>query len=180
MNTLNNINALIDVDPEKAKQTVIELSRMMRYVLGEGYSDAVPLSRELDFMRYYVSLMSIRYTDNVDIQTTVDCEDTSVLVPPLLFATFVENAFKHGVSYRSPSFIHISLRTAGGRLAFTCYNSVPDKPKPKRNGIGLENLRKRLELIYDKDFDLDINNSGGTFSVLLTIPVSHDKMYSNG
>lgn len=180
MNTLNNIHALIDIDTEKAKSTVIELSRMMRYALYDGGEKAVSLKKEIDFLNHYITLMRLRYTDNVDIKLDFSGATEDAMVPPLLLVTFVENAFKHGVSYRSASYIHISVSTGNGLLTFRCKNSVPQKPHNAKHGIGLENVRKRLRLIYNTGFELLINNTGGTFSVLLTIPTSHDKMYSNG
>lgn len=180
MNTLNNIHALIDIDPEKAKSTVIELSRMMRYALYDGGEKAVSLKKEIDFLNHYIALMRLRYTDNVDIKTDFSRATDDAMVPPLLLVTFVENAFKHGVSYRTASYIHISVSTDNGLLTFRCKNSVPQKPQTSKPGIGLENVRKRLRLIYNTGFELLITNMEGTFSVLLTIPTSHDKMYSNG
>lgn len=180
MNTLNNIYALIDIDKEKAKNTVIELSRMMRFALYDGGAEAVPLQKELDFLNHYITLMRLRYTDNVDIKTNFNCAAEGIMVPPLLLVTFVENAFKHGVSYRSASYIHISVSTDKDKLTFSCRNSVPHKPISKHTGIGLENVKKRLRLIYRQGFELIINRTKDTFSVLLTIPTSHDKMYSNG
>lgn len=174
MNTLNNIHALIDIDPEKAKNTVIELSRMMRYALYEGGAEAVPLQKELDFLTHYITLMRLRYIDNVDIQTDFSDATDDAKVPPLLLVTFVENAFKHGISYRSASYIHINVKTEDGRLIFKCVNSVPEKRTAHKPGIGLENVRKRLRLIYNTGFELIINNNGTAFSVLLTIPISHD------
>jgi len=180
MNTLNNIHALIDIEPEKAKTTVIELSRMMRYVLYEGSASGVPVSKELDFLTHYLAIMRLRYIDKVKIKADFGPVEEKAVMPPLLLVTFVENAFKHGISYRSRSFVNISVRSEGGMLTFRCQNSVPEKPRSGRRGIGLENVRKRLQLTYGDDHTLEITNSGGTFNVLLQIPTSHDKMYRNG
>ena len=100
MNTLNNIHALVDIDPEKAKSTILELSKMMRFVLYEGNKTVVPLEREISFLQNYITLMKLRYTDKVRIQVDVAQTLPNKDVPPLIFITFVENAFKHGVSYR--------------------------------------------------------------------------------
>ena len=106
MNTLNNIHALVDIDPEKAKGTILELSKMMRFVLYEGNKQGVPLSREFDFIRNYITLMRLRFTDKVSISVDLPTEAPDCLIPPLMLITFIENAFKHGISYKHDTFIH--------------------------------------------------------------------------
>lgn len=170
MNTLNNIHALIDIDPEKAKNTVIELSRMMRYALYDTKEKAVPVAKEIDFLNHYITLMRLRYTDKVDVKTDFTAAKDEAMVPPLLLVTFVENAFKHGVSYREESFIHVSMTTDLGFLTFKCLNSRHKEQNNKPHGIGLDNVKKRLALIYGDDFNLIIKPEESTFSVLLTIP----------
>ena len=111
MNTLNNIHAMIDIDPEAAKGIVIELSKMMRYVLYDSEQDSISLDKEIQFLQHYIQLMRLRYSDSVEI--VVDVPENSPLqvkIPPLIFIVFVENAFKHGISYNSRSYIHTSLR----------------------------------------------------------------------
>lgn len=180
MNTLNNIHALIDIDPEKAKTTVIELSRMMRYVLYESDASGVSVNKEIDFLNHYLAIMRLRYIDKVKINTDFSTVEEQAVMPPLLLVTFVENAFKHGISYRSRSFINISVSSENGLLTFKCQNSVPEQQRNGKPGIGLENVKKRLQLTYGDDYTLKITNSGETFCVLLQIPTSYDKMYRNG
>ena len=117
MNTLNNIHALVDIDPEKAKDTILELSKMMRFVLYEGNKAGVPLNREIDFLQNYIILMKLRYTDKVKIKVETPATLPNKEVPPLMFITFVENAFKHGVSYQQESFIDISIKETGRQAA---------------------------------------------------------------
>ena len=110
MNTLNNIHALIDIDTEYAKSAVIELSKMMRYVLYESGSETISLKKDIQFIENYIELMRIRYDSSIDI--CLDYPATipnKVAIPPLLLIVFVENAFKHGVSYNHASFIHIRI-----------------------------------------------------------------------
>ena len=114
MNTLNNIHALVDIDPEKAKDTILELSKMMRFVLYEGDKKGVPLSREFDFIRHYIHLMKLRYTDKVRITVNLPQEVPDRQIPPLMLITFIENAFKHGISYQHDSFIDILIDIRGG------------------------------------------------------------------
>ena len=171
MNTLNNIHALVDIDPEKAKQTILELSKMMRFVLYEGNKKGVPLDREISFLQNYVTLMKLRYTDKVRI--TVELPDTlpNKEVPPLMFITFVENAFKHGVSYRHDSFIGIKVATSDTHLTFTCANSRIPKEEDKHGGVGLANVQQRLNLIYGQRYTLNIQDEPEKYTVILTIPL---------
>lgn len=92
MNTLNNIHALVDIDPEKAKDTILELSKMMRFVLYEGDKKGVPITREFDFIRNYVTLMKLRYTDKVEVKVELPAEVPDYELPPLMLITFIENA----------------------------------------------------------------------------------------
>ncbi len=175
MNTLNNIHALVDIDPEKAKETILELSKMMRFVLYEGNKKGVPLDREIAFLQNYVTLMRLRYTDKVRITVDIPATLPHKEVPPLMFITFVENAFKHGVSYRQASFISIQLKTeespVTSSLTFTCSNSKIPKEEDKHGGVGLANVKQRLDLIYGKDYTLDIKDEAETYTVNLTIPL---------
>ena len=172
MNTLNNIHALIDIDPSKAQETVLELSKMMRYVLYEGDRQGVPLTKEVAFIRTYVKLMQLRYTDKVRIQLDLPTEVPERQIPPLILITFIENAFKHGVSYQHESFIEIKMAVEGQRLRFECRNSKADKPNEEKGGVGLANVRKRLDLLYEQNYTLSIHDDADSYTVELNIPLS--------
>lgn len=175
MNTLNNIHALIDIDTEYAKTAIIDLSKMMRYVLYESEHQAISLQSDIQFIRNYIDLMRIRYSNTIDIsfeypETTPD----RISIPPLLFIVFVENAFKHGVSYKRPSFIRIQLSYTDEKVVCVVSNSRHDHPQPGHRGIGLENVRKRLNLIYENNYTLIIDESNPEiYTIKLTIPISH-------
>ena len=179
MNTLNNIHALVDIDPEKAKDTIVELSKMMRFVLYEGNKQGVPLSREMDFIRHYVTLMQLRYTDKVRIDIDLPTEVPDRQVPPLILITFIENAFKHGVSYQHNSFIEAKVLVEHDKLHFSCRNSVAETTKrtsdqtttSQQGGVGLANVRKRLNLLYGNRFSLTIHNDANVYSVELSLPL---------
>ena len=172
MNTLNNIHALVDMDAGKAKRTIVELSKLMRYVLYEASNKTILLSREVQFLKNYIALMSLRYTNKVSIQMDFPAEVPEVQIPPLLFVSFVENAFKHGVSYRSESFIHVLMQLdEGNRLSFRCSNSNNGSADEQHHGIGLENIRKRLRLLFGNDYTLSITEEEHKFDVLLIIPL---------
>ncbi|MCI6522071.1 MAG: histidine kinase, partial [Parabacteroides sp.] len=170
--TLNNIHALVDINPEQAKETVLELSKMMRYVLYESNKRTVSLWQEIDFLQHYIKLMKLRYTDRLELIVSIHKEELPpAQVPPLLLITFVENAFKHGVSYQEPSFIHITMDVCDGKLRYLVVNSCHKSPEGEAHGIGLENVRKRLQLIYDQQSTLDIQQRADEYQVLLLIPL---------
>lgn len=173
MNTLNNIHALVDIDPERAKTTIVELSKMMRHILYEGSKKLIPLTREVEFLNLYVQLMRLRYTRKVHINVDVPPQLPELKLPPLMLIIFVENAFKHGISYREESFIDIKVRVENKRLLFSCCNSKPTQVQQinEKGGMGLQNVRQRLELLYDDDYTLDINDGEKTYEVKLDIPM---------
>lgn len=172
MNTLNNIHALVDIDTEKAKQTIVELSRLMRYVLYESNNRLISLSKELQFLNHYIELMRIRYTDKVRIDVSFPTDTGEVQVPPLLFVSFVENAFKHGISYQHASFVSVSLQVVEKEVHFLCSNSNYNKSEDQHHGIGLDNIRKRLRLLFGNRYELSIDETADCFNVQLSVPVS--------
>ena len=177
MNTLNNIHALIDFDTDSAKTAVIELSKMMRYVLYDSGREIISLNRDIQFLKNYIELMRIRYTDDVDIRLEYpDNLPEQISIPPLLLIVFVENAFKHGISYNRPSYIHMKIEYADGTVASTFENSRHAGFPERKNspGIGLENVRKRLALIYgEKNYTLEIRERPESYFVKLVIPTLH-------
>ena len=181
MNTLNNIHALVDIDTEAAKQTVIQLSNMMRYVVYDAGENYISLKDDVKFIKNYIELMRIRYTDDVEITFDYPRElEGRVDVPPLIFIVFVENAFKHGVSYNANSYIHINMEYKDGYVLGRFENSINEQSRKSNPGIGLENVRKRLDLIYDTRYSLDIEESSDSYCVTLKIPtLNGDEMHSN-
>ena len=184
MNSLNNIHALIDIDKVKAQKTVVELSKMMRYVLYDKSPMFVPLEKEVQFLGSYIDIMRLRYTDKLEITTDFSTEPNGVYVPSLLFMQFLENAFKHGVTYKKKSRIEVSLAAdeAEGNVVFTCRNTLPDASKTEslrtNSGIGVENARKRLELLFGGKAQLYISNTGEWYNVELKIPIQYDQVYN--
>lgn len=173
MNTLNNIHALIDIDTTEAQGAVIELSKMMRYVLYESGQEHISLEQEMHFVENYVRLMQIRYAEELDIRINYAQEEASkVKIPPLLLIVFVENAFKHGVMSNRRSFIHIDVEITPSReVLCRVVNSLQPAKKDHKVGIGLKNVRKRLELIYGLNYSLQISPEQDAYVVQLKIPV---------
>ena len=179
MNTLNNIHSLVDIDPGKAKESIEEFSKMMRILLYEGESPTIPLAKELDFIEHFISLMRLRYPeDAVRIETLFPENRSGVAVPPLVMASFVENAFKHGVSYSEESFIRVKVEILEEKVVFHCSNSSHPVKGDERHGIGLENIRKRLTLLYGPSYTLSIDEGSGRYDVLMVIPSQPENQIS--
>ncbi len=172
MNTLNNIHSLIDINSEEAKEAIIKLSKMMRYLLYETETEKTTIKKEVEFLESYVNLMKLRFNEKVRITMNIPSVIPDRSLPPLLFTSLIENAFKHGVSYLDESFIAIDLVIGEERLLLAIRNS---KPAAGRNdefsGIGIENTRKRLTLLYGTSYIMDIIDSRDQFTVNLSIPL---------
>ena len=176
MNTLNNIHALVEINPTEAQQSIVELSRLLRYVLYEADKKVVPLRNEVAFIYHYIALMRVRYDDNnVRIHVQMPDPVPEVRIPSLLFITFVENAFKHGISYQRASFIDLSMTvsTDERQLTFVCTNSRHPAATTSagEGGVGLRNVRQRLDLLYADRYQLAISEEAATYDVRLMIPL---------
>ena len=118
------------------------------------------------------------YTDKVDIRTDLPVEAPDKTVPPLMLISFIENAFKHGISYQHPSFVHIKIAISdemsanSQQLIFTCSNSKAENPNGEKGGVGLANVKQRLHLLYDNNYSLKIQNLPDIYNVELTIPLT--------
>lgn len=151
LNTLNNIYALTAFDCEKAQQAIMELSRMLRYMLYENQGDRVSLSKEIEFLKSYISLMRLRLHNKVEVKVDFDVpENEDIPIAPLIFISLIENAFKHGISSTGPSFVHILLKADRHCLHFVCVNSNYPKNETDKapGGIGLKLVAQRLEMSY--------------------------------
>lgn len=177
MNTLNNIHALVDIDPEKAKKSIVELSKLMRHILYDGDTNISPLSDEVQFLQNYIALMKMRFTGMVKVNTDFPAMTSQKGIAPLILAIFAENAFKHGVSYKSPSNIDITLRCHNNEfILFTCKNSKRKdgaREKDLAGGIGLSNVKNRLELIYGDRYHIDIKDNEDSYKVRLLLPLEN-------
>lgn len=171
-NTLNNIYSLISINAEDSQQAVLKLSKLMRYLLYDSESGNISLSREIAFMNNYIDLMKLRMSDKISLKVSFPEEYDDVNIPPLLFIPFIENAFKHGISYRETSFIDIRMLTTKDSISFVCSNSIfnpREDTVSEHPGIGLENVSKRLNLLFPGKHELKINRSGNSFEVVLNI-----------
>lgn len=169
-NTLNTIYALIAISPDKAQNAVHELSRLLRYVLYEN-PDRVTLAREVDFVKNYVALMKLRLGETPVILHT-DCRNSNnVYVPPLIFIAIIENAFKYGNTGNAHDTISITITCDGDTVTCNTLNSYDPsiRQSGSSGGIGLTNLRRRLQLIYGSDASLSTIDNNNTFTVRLSI-----------
>ncbi len=173
-NTLNSIYYLTLQQSERAPSAVQKLSAIMRYVIDEGNHDRVPLEREVAYLNDYIALQKLRFTDNVRIELEVQGDMVGKEIAPLIMVSFVENAFKHGISMEVESPIHIELAVSSDHIRFTVRNrkfgSFADSPP--ESGIGLENTRRRLEIAYPGRHGLEILEDGEGYEVSLTIKTS--------
>jgi two-component sensor histidine kinase len=173
-NTLNNIYSLISINTEDSQNAVLKLSKLMRYLLYESEQRLTNLSNEIDFMNNYIDLMRLRTSNKVSLNVSFPEKTENINLPPLLFIPFIENAFKHGISYREKSFINISMKIDDENLTFNCDNSIGNSKVEKEdnhNGIGLENVRKRLKLLFPGKHTLKIERAEKTFVVNLAINI---------
>ncbi|MTI87515.1 MAG: hypothetical protein FH748_06055 [Balneolaceae bacterium] len=169
-NTLNNLYSLVVQESEKAPDVILKLSDMMRYTIYEGDKQQVPLQDEIHYLQRYIDLHKIRYQKKVDIRFEIP-EEPEAMVAPLLFIVPLENAFKHGVeSLREGAYIHASIKTEQGKIVFEIANNY-EKGTKRGKGIGLENLKQRLELLYPNQHLLDIKQEEGVFTVKLQVEV---------
>lgn len=175
MNTLNNIHALVDIDPEQAKWAIIVMSKMMRYILYEGNNTFIPLQKESDFIHSYISLMRMRYTEMVKINLNIQKQFPVGEIPPLLLVCFVGNAFKYGISYQHISTIDISLSVENDKIKFCCINSKQSETECEKGGVGLKSVQQRLNLIYPNRHKLVIDDGEKTYSVWLELSLTNKK-----
>ena len=174
MNTLNNIHSLIEGDRKLAQNAVLRLSEMMRYLLYESGRGLTTLKKEIEFLDSYVELMQLRVDKSVSVNLELPRKFNNVSLPPLLFISFIENAFKHGVSYREPSALSFILVQTPGCLEFTSVNTISTFKNTDSvlhtGGFGLENIQKRLTMLYGDRHKLVIDKTEHEFRIKLTIP----------
>lgn len=149
-NTLNNISSLTQIDADKAQESIGQFSELLRYALYESNVKKVKLTDETEFMKNYIDLMSLRCNEMTRVETRFDSFDESLTISPLLFISLIENAFKHGTSSHKESFVKIDMGIDGEDLVFSCENSIHERASKDRSGsgIGLENMTRRLDLLY--------------------------------
>ena len=170
-NSLNNIYSMVDGAPEKAKETIHSLAKLMRYMLYEAKEGKVPLAKEIEFLEKFIGLMEIRLPAELQVKSTFPKTTGDQMITPLLFLPLVENAFKHGTAPSGKGVISFDLQAKGNEVVFRVEN--PNLPKNQEDksgsGIGLENLKKRLDLLYPGEYHLEQNITGQVYKAELKI-----------
>ena len=169
-NALNNIYSLIEFDPQKAQQSVHSLSKLMRHFMQNSDQKQISLAEEVDFLQQYISLMQLRLTDKTTVQVDFPKQVPQLTITPLLFISLVENAFKHGVSATTTTTLSFSLRVEGDTIIFRSENTkIPTQESLYSSGIGIDNLKKRLTLLYPERHQYTIEEKEGKYIAQLTI-----------
>jgi len=175
-NSLNNIYSLTLDNSQKASQVVLKLSDLLSYVLYDASANKVALTKELNFINNYMQLEKSRFESSITMSLKISGNENNIVMAPLLFIPFIENAFKHGSSMGTETpFIHVRFSITDGEIIhMTCVNSIDDNTKATaiKGGVGIENVRKRLNLIYPDQHTLEISENDHTFEVNLTICAS--------
>jgi hypothetical protein len=172
----NILNTIYSLAIEKSDQTataVVELSQMMRYVISEAGHHLVPLSKEIDYISNYIALQRLRFGDTIPLSYTVTGTPSGQLIAPLILISFVENAFKHGVNSSEDADIRINIVITDKQLHFTAFNNkVTIQEIPESGGLGIENTRQRLQLLYPANHTLEIKDELHHFSVSLILTLT--------
>ncbi len=172
-NTLNNIYSLAIVKSEKTAPAVMKLSSIMRYILTETNNDFVPLQNEVDFTKNYIELQQVRLTEKTTVNFDVIGNVENKNIAPLLFIPFVENAFKYGISTKSTSEINIHIESLDNKIIFTSSNSIvkSENNMMENTGIGINNVKRRLELMYSDKHVLTNTIKDNIYQVHLEISI---------
>jgi LytS/YehU family sensor histidine kinase len=171
-NALNNIYAMSMMKSKDAPKMILKLSDILRYNLYDGIQDRVPIEKEMRYIENYVSFQKLKDENIRNIAVDFEGVDGNVMIAPLILIPFVENSFKHSkIEDVSKGWINIDLKTRDDKIIFKVTNSVPETEfkKDTSGGIGLENVKRRLELIYPQRYNLVLTEDGKQFSVTLTI-----------
>lgn len=176
-NVLTNLVSLARKNSDRLEGSLIMLSDLMRYMLYDARETKVELRKEVEYMNCYIELQKLRFGNDVNIESTVrlNDEDKHYNIEPMLLIPFVENAFKHGAGYLDHAYISIKLLVNQNSLVFEVLNSFDDAPhtsKDENSGIGLSNVKSRLDLLYKNKYTLTINDKNKLFYIVLTLELT--------
>lgn len=168
-NTLNTLYALVLSGSEKTESAFVKFSNILRYMYSQTHSETIPVKQEIEYIRQYVDLQSLRLNRHTQVELTVEADNEQTLVPPMIFITFVENAFKYGVSSEKDCVIRILIRLRDGKLMLETENQIMRTREEGRPAIGIANCRKRLDLLYPGRYELLSGPEGSLYRTKLTI-----------
>lgn len=169
-NTLNTLYGLLITQSDKTEVTLERFINLTKYMYNNANREFIPLAEEVDYIGQYIALQKLRLNELADVRFTHDVEREEILIPPMMLITFVENAFKYGISSNDPCFIHIRLSQQADKLYFEVTNSTFDREVKSSGRMGIKNCRRRLELLYPDRHRLDIEQGNeGIFRIRLEI-----------
>jgi LytS/YehU family sensor histidine kinase len=171
---MNNLYALVNESTALSREVIVRLSDLLEYMLYECNTDKVELGKEINFINNYIELEKIRHDDSFNVKTDFPKNVSGIKIAPLILFPFVENAFKHGLKQTSKDFITMKLSISAPKIEFAINNYMHDaaltQGQTKRNkGLGLKNVKERLELVYQNRYDLQITTNNNNFEVKLKI-----------
>jgi two-component system LytT family sensor kinase len=173
-NTLNSIYSQAHFRSEQTEHSILKFSRIMRYVLYDSSADKIPLLQDLDYISNYIDLQKLRLSKNITIQYDVTGSMNGLVIAPLLLITFIENAFKHGISYTAPSEINISINVIENELMLTVGNAITQSSRESSGGVGLINAQRRLDVLYPNRHLLDVIENDHLYIVNLKIELDYE------
>nr|WP_293294533.1 histidine kinase [Allomuricauda sp.] len=173
----NSLNAIYSLSVKNSKNTseaIISLSELMRYMIYEADKEMVQIHKELNYIKNYVQLQRLRLSDSANVTLKISGEDKGIEIPPLLFISFIENAFKYGTDFKGSTYVAINFVLDNEFIYFTVENRIGPHREPNKNsGVGLQNIKNRLKLLYPKSHELNISDDGQTFKVYLVLNLKH-------
>ncbi len=170
-NTLNNIDVLIQEEPNNASEYLKKLSEILRFMLYESNEDKIPLSKEIEYIRKYIDLQKIRTANHNFVKFEITGDPDDKIVAPMIFIHFIENAFKFASNKKIENAVNIKFEISNSKLSFFCSNhkNTSDETNPEKNGLGIHLIMQKLDLIYKKNYNLQINDEADWYNVNLEI-----------
>jgi len=171
-NTLNNLYALAIEKSDKTPEVILKLSEIMQYVLYDAKASSISLLKEINYIQSYLELEKLRYGNRIQSQLTISGNINNVVIPPLLFLPFIENCFKHGTKNNDNIKLSINFEKLNNEIVFFVRNNFnPNNKVVSKHGIGIENVKRRLKLLYQDKFKLKTNVTNNKYTVKLKIPI---------
>lgn len=170
-NTLNALYALVISQSEYTESAFIKFSNILKYMYSQANNETIDINSEITYIKQYVDLQKLRLNHHTHIDLKCDIDDSTLQIPPMILITFIENAFKYGTSSDEDCEIIINITVRDGILHFETRNRVMKERKEDTTAIGIENCRKRLELLYPNRFKLTISHKNGLYTTQLTIHI---------
>jgi LytS/YehU family sensor histidine kinase len=173
-NTLNNIDSLIYSDPESASQTIINLSQLLRYSIYETNVERVPVNKEINYIATFIELYELRLMESNKIELKICGNFENLQIVPRLFIPFVENALIYGKK-DDDSKIYISITFIGNKVSLHTMNQIKQMNYDKQGGVGIKNVKRTLDLVYNDKYKLEMNNKDNWYTVKLTIELDYER-----